>query len=139
MTTGKTIVLTRWSFVGKVMSLPFEHAIYVGHNFSSKEYLFFHLLLPTSFLLADLFLLFLSSLLGDLTQGYSPLSTFCLVRIPALGSRGCLLQAAPQDDRSLPSLCFLRLLQALYCCKVKSSQLYSFMCFSLSVSPLQLG
>ena len=24
MTTGKTIVLTRWTFVGKVMSLPFN-------------------------------------------------------------------------------------------------------------------
>ena len=33
MTTGKTIALTRWTFVGKVMSLLFK----VGHNFSSKE------------------------------------------------------------------------------------------------------
>ena len=39
MTTGKTIALTRWTFVGKVMSLvsAFEYAIYVGHNFPSKE------------------------------------------------------------------------------------------------------
>ena len=27
MTTGKTIALTRWTFVGKVMSLLFEYAI----------------------------------------------------------------------------------------------------------------
>ena len=27
MTTGKTIALTRWTFVGKVMSLLFSHAI----------------------------------------------------------------------------------------------------------------
>ena len=37
MTTGKTIVLTRQTFVGKVMSLLFQYAIYIGHNFSSKE------------------------------------------------------------------------------------------------------
>ena len=38
MTTGKTIALTRRTFVGKVMSLSaFEYAIQVGHNFSSKE------------------------------------------------------------------------------------------------------
>ena len=36
MTTGKTIVLTRWTFVGKVMSLLFN-AVKVGHSFSSKE------------------------------------------------------------------------------------------------------
>ena len=36
MTTGKTIALTRRTFVGKVMS-AFEYAIYVGHNFASKE------------------------------------------------------------------------------------------------------
>ena len=34
MTTGKTIALTRWTFVGKVMSLLFNK---VGHSFSSKE------------------------------------------------------------------------------------------------------
>ena len=27
MTTGKTIALTRWTFVGKVMPLPFEYAV----------------------------------------------------------------------------------------------------------------
>ena len=37
MTTGKTIALTRRTFVGQVMSLLFNYAIYVGHNFSSKE------------------------------------------------------------------------------------------------------
>ena len=36
MTTGKTIALTRWIFVGKVMSLLFKYAIQVGHNFPSK-------------------------------------------------------------------------------------------------------
>ena len=34
VTTGKTISLTRWTFVGKVMSLLFNM---VGHNFLSKE------------------------------------------------------------------------------------------------------
>ena len=33
MTTGKSIALTRWTFVGKVMSLLLK----VGHNFPSKE------------------------------------------------------------------------------------------------------
>uniref|UniRef100_A0AC11D714 Uncharacterized protein n=1 Tax=Ovis aries TaxID=9940 RepID=A0AC11D714_SHEEP len=42
MTTGKTIALTRWTFVGKVMSLLFnmlsEHVkAMTGHSFSSKE------------------------------------------------------------------------------------------------------
>ena len=37
MTTGKTIALTKWTFVGKVMSLLFKNAIYVHHNFSFKE------------------------------------------------------------------------------------------------------
>ena len=37
MTTGKTIALTRWTFVDKVMSLLFNNAVYVGHNFPSKE------------------------------------------------------------------------------------------------------
>ena len=36
MTTGKTIALTRWTFVGKVMSLLFN-MLSVGHSFSSKE------------------------------------------------------------------------------------------------------
>ena len=36
MTTGKTIPLTRRTFVGKVMSLLFN-VIQVGHNFPSKE------------------------------------------------------------------------------------------------------
>ena len=31
-TTGKTMALTRWTFVGKVMSL-----VFIGHNFSSEE------------------------------------------------------------------------------------------------------
>ena len=37
MTTGKTIALTRWTFAGKVMSLLFQYAVWVGHSFSSKE------------------------------------------------------------------------------------------------------
>ena len=36
MTTGKTIALTRRTFVGKVMSLLFN-MLSVGHNFPSKE------------------------------------------------------------------------------------------------------
>ena len=37
MTTGKTIALTRQTFVDKVMSLLFIYAVYVGHNFPSKQ------------------------------------------------------------------------------------------------------
>ena len=37
MTTGKTIALTRQTFVDKVTSLLLNIAIYVGCNFSSKE------------------------------------------------------------------------------------------------------
>ena len=36
-TTGKTIALTRRTFVDKVMSLLFNMLSKVGHNFSSKE------------------------------------------------------------------------------------------------------
>ena len=36
MTTGKTIALTRWTIVGKVMSLLLN-MLSVAHNFSSKE------------------------------------------------------------------------------------------------------
>ena len=36
MTTEKTITLSRWTFVGKVMSLVFSY-LGIGHNFSSKE------------------------------------------------------------------------------------------------------
>ena len=36
MTTGKTIALTRWTFVGKVMSLLFNIPSRFGHNFYSK-------------------------------------------------------------------------------------------------------
>ena len=48
MTAGKTIALTRWTFVGKVMSLLFnmlsrkKNAVYVGHSFSSKEQVSFN-------------------------------------------------------------------------------------------------
>ena len=37
MTTGKTIALTRWTLVSKVMSLLLNMLSRVGHNFSSKE------------------------------------------------------------------------------------------------------
>ena len=37
MTTGKTIALTRWTFVGKVMSLLFNMLSRLVHNFPSKE------------------------------------------------------------------------------------------------------
>ena len=40
MTTGKTIALTRWTFVGKIMSLLFN--VQVGHNLSSKEQVSFN-------------------------------------------------------------------------------------------------
>ena len=37
MTTGKTIALTRWTFVGKVMPLLFNILFRFGRKFSSKE------------------------------------------------------------------------------------------------------
>ena len=37
MTSGKTIVLTRWTFLGKVMSLLFNMLSRLVINFSSKE------------------------------------------------------------------------------------------------------
>ena len=37
MNTGKTIALTRWTFVEKVMSLLFNNAVWVGHNFPSRS------------------------------------------------------------------------------------------------------
>ena len=42
MTSGKTTALTRWTFVGKSNVSAFKHAVYVGHNFSSKEYVSFN-------------------------------------------------------------------------------------------------
>ena len=48
MTAGKTIALTRQTFVGKVMSLLFNIllviAFLVGHSFSSKEQASFNFL-----------------------------------------------------------------------------------------------
>ena len=43
VTTGKTIALTRWTFVDKVMSLLFICCL-VGHNFPSKEQASFNLM-----------------------------------------------------------------------------------------------
>ena len=37
VTTGKTIALERWTFVGKVMSLLFNMLSRLGHNFPSRE------------------------------------------------------------------------------------------------------
>ena len=37
VTTGKTIALTRWTFVDKVMSLCFNMLVWVIYNFPSKE------------------------------------------------------------------------------------------------------
>ena len=42
MTTGKTIALTRQTFVGKVMSLLFNMLLRFGHNFFFKEYASFN-------------------------------------------------------------------------------------------------
>ena len=37
MMTGKTIALTLWTFVSKMMSLLFKYTVQVCHSFSSKE------------------------------------------------------------------------------------------------------
>ena len=37
MTIGKTITLTIWTFIGKIMSLLFNKLSRFGHSFSSKE------------------------------------------------------------------------------------------------------
>ena len=42
MTTGKTIALTRQTFVGKVMSLLFNKLSRLGHSFSSNEQVSFN-------------------------------------------------------------------------------------------------
>ena len=42
MSTGKTVALTRHTFVGKVMSLLLNMLSQVGHNFSSKEQVSFN-------------------------------------------------------------------------------------------------
>ena len=42
MTTGKTIALTRWTFLGNVSAL--KYALQVGHTFSSKEQASFNFL-----------------------------------------------------------------------------------------------
>ena len=52
MTSRKTIALTRWIFVDKVMSLLFKYAVCVGHNFSSQERLLIsHLQSPSAVIL----------------------------------------------------------------------------------------
>ena len=42
MTTGKTIALTIWTFVSKVVSLHFNTLSKVGHSFSPKEQVSFN-------------------------------------------------------------------------------------------------
>ena len=42
MTTGKSIALTRWTFVGKVMSLLFNILSSFSHSFPSKEQVSFN-------------------------------------------------------------------------------------------------
>ena len=42
MTTGETIALTAWTFIGKVMSLLFNNTVEVCHCFSSKEQVSFN-------------------------------------------------------------------------------------------------
>ena len=42
MTIGKIIALTRWTFVGKVMSLLFQYSVQVGHSFSSNKQVSFN-------------------------------------------------------------------------------------------------
>ena len=42
LTTGKTIALTRWTFVGKVMSLLFNMLSRIARSFSSKEQVSFN-------------------------------------------------------------------------------------------------
>ena len=47
MTTGKTIALTKWTFLGKVMS-AFEYAVEVGQSFSSKEQVSFNFMVAVT-------------------------------------------------------------------------------------------
>ena len=56
MTTGKTIALTIWTFVSKVLSLLFNMIVYVCHNFSFFFFLFIFFLF---FWFIFLFLFFL--------------------------------------------------------------------------------
>ena len=49
MTTGKTIALTRWTFVGKVMSLFFNMLSKVCQSFSSKEQVSFNFMTAITF------------------------------------------------------------------------------------------
>ena len=47
MTNGKTKALTRWAFVGKVMSLFFNMLSGFGHSFSSKQQVSFNFTLQS--------------------------------------------------------------------------------------------
>ena len=48
MTVGKTIALTRQTFISKVMSLLFNNAVEVGHSFSSKEQASFNIMVAVT-------------------------------------------------------------------------------------------
>ena len=48
MTIGKTIALTRQTFISKVMSLLFNNAAEVGHSFSSKEQASFNIMVAVT-------------------------------------------------------------------------------------------
>ena len=48
MTAGKTVALTRWTFVGKVMSLLFNMLSRFGHNFSSKKQVSFNFMVAVT-------------------------------------------------------------------------------------------
>ena len=37
MATGKTIALTRWTFVGRIMAPAFQHSVWVCHSFPAKK------------------------------------------------------------------------------------------------------
>ena len=47
LTIGKTIALTRQTFLGKVMS-AFEYAVEVGQSFSSKEQVSFNFMVAVT-------------------------------------------------------------------------------------------
>ena len=48
MTTRKTIIFTRRTFVGKEMSLLFKYAVYTGYSFSSKEQVSFNFMVAVT-------------------------------------------------------------------------------------------
>ena len=53
MTNGKTVALTVWNFVGKVMSLFFLICCLVCYNFSSKEQASFNFMAEVTICTSD--------------------------------------------------------------------------------------